>query len=110
VSGHQAPEATVLSFAMTTVMRPCTRTKAVMTPAAGEVRGGSPKVMPKLTKVLIGSTALPGSFRISMRSHVVSLPLACTRSTYSGPQPARTSARRAASVAWSASMRSTFSR
>ena len=46
VSGHQEPEATVLSLAMTTVSRPWIRTNAVMTPAAGEVRGGSPKVIP----------------------------------------------------------------
>src|SRR6185295_10329609 len=37
VRGHQAPEATVLSLAMTMHQRPSTRTKAVTTPAAGDL-------------------------------------------------------------------------
>jgi hypothetical protein len=39
--------------------------------------------------------AVPGSIRRARRSRAVSLPLAWTRSTYLGPQPATTSARRA---------------
>ncbi len=37
VRGHQAPDATVLSLAMITQMRPCTRPNTVTTPAAGLV-------------------------------------------------------------------------
>jgi hypothetical protein len=36
VRGHHAPEATVLSFAITMHQRPSTRANAVTTPAAGD--------------------------------------------------------------------------
>ncbi len=46
VWGHHEPDATVLSLAMTMVIRPETRTKAVTTPAPGEVLLSGPKVSP----------------------------------------------------------------
>ena len=71
---HQDPEATVLSFAMTMVQRPCTSQKAVTTPAPGACN--LPKTRSWFTNVPTSNRRECGSRKSSMRSRAVSLPLA----------------------------------